>query len=444
MDLENQKVLVAGLGKSGMAAYELLKNMGAKVSLFDGKKDLDVSGYDAPVFLGKMTKEELAGFACAVFSPGVPLDIDLASELRELNIPIIGEIELAFLCEKGVVAGITGTNGKTTTTTLVGEIMKAYKEKVFVVGNIGNPYTKEVEKSAADSVTVAEISSFQLETIDTFHPVVSAVLNITPDHLNRHKTMEEYIRVKLSITKNQTKEDLCVLNYEDDVLRDSAKEMPCEVTFFSSKQKIANGLYQNDNKDIVDAKTGEALMNMSECNLPGDHNCENIMAAILITRKLGVPMDTILSVVKKFQAVEHRVEFVKTVRGVDYYNDSKGTNPDAAIKGIQSMSKPTVLIGGGYDKQNTYDEWIEAFDGKVKLLVLIGQTREKIAECAKKHGMENIVLADSFEEAMDTCVKAACPGDAVLLSPACASWGMFPNYEVRGKMFKEYVNSLKG
>ena len=442
MDLENQKVLVAGLGKSGMAAYELLKNMGAKVSLFDGKKDLDVSGYDAPVFLGKMTKEELAGFACAVFSPGVPLDIDLASELRELNIPIIGEIELAFLCEKGVVAGITGTNGKTTTTTLVGEIMKAYKEKVFVVGNIGNPYTKEVEKSAADSVTVAEISSFQLETIDTFHPVVSAVLNITPDHLNRHKTMEEYIRVKLSITKNQTKEDLCVLNYEDDVLRDSAKEMPCEVTFFSSKQKIANGLYQNDNKDIVDAKTGEVLMNMSECNLPGDHNCENIMAAILITRKLGVPMDTILSVVKKFQAVEHRVEFVKTVRGVDYYNDSKGTNPDAAIKGIQSMSKPTVLIGGGYDKQSEYDEWIESFGGKVKLLVLIGQTREKIAACARAHGFENIVLCDTFEEAIDTCYRNAVSGDAVLLSPACASWGMFKNYEERGDKFKELVNCL--
>ena len=443
MDLENQKVLVAGLGKSGMAAYELLKNMGAKVSLFDGKKDLDVSGYDAPVFLGKMTKEELAGFACAVFSPGVPLDIDLASELRELNIPIIGEIELAFLCEKGVVAGITGTNGKTTTTTLVGEIMKAYKEKVFVVGNIGNPYTKEVEKSAADSVTVAEISSFQLETIDTFHPVVSAVLNITPDHLNRHKTMEEYIRVKLSITKNQTKEDLCVLNYEDDVLRDSAKEMPCEVTFFSSKQKIANGLYQNDNKDIVDAKTGEALMNMSECNLPGDHNCENIMAAILITRKLGVPMDTILSVVKKFQAVEHRVEFVKTVRGVDYYNDSKGTNPDAAIKGIQSMSKPTVLIGGGYDKQSEYDEWIEAFDGKVKELVLIGQTADKIEECAHRHGFMNTVKKDTFEDAVNYCYEHAVSGDAVLLSPACASWGMFPNYEERGRIFKEIVKGFK-
>ncbi len=412
MDLENQKVLVAGLGKSGMAAYELLKNMGAKVSLFDGKKDLDVSGYDAPVFLGKMTKEELAGFACAVFSPGVPLDIDLASELRELNIPIIGEI------------------------------MKAYKEKVFVVGNIGNPYTKEVEKSAADSVTVAEISSFQLETIDTFHPVVSAVLNITPDHLNRHKTMEEYIRVKLSITKNQTKEDLCVLNYEDDVLRDSAKEMPCEVTFFSSKQKIANGLYQNDNKDIVDAKTGEALMNMSECNLPGDHNCENIMAAILITRKLGVPMDTILSVVKKFQAVEHRVEFVKTVRGVDYYNDSKGTNPDAAIKGIQSMSKPTVLIGGGYDKGGEFDEWLQSFGGRVKKLLLMGETKDKIAKTAEKLGFTDYEFVESLQEAVSRGAELASEGDAVLLSPACASWDMFDSYEQRGTLFKEYVRNL--
>ena len=395
MDLENQKVLVAGLGKSGMAAYELLKNMGAKVSLFDGKKDLDVSGYDAPVYLGEMTKEELAGFACAVFSPGVPLDIDLASELRELNIPIIG-----------------------------------------------NPYTKEVEKSAADSVTVAEISSFQLETIDTFHPVVSAVLNITPDHLNRHKTMEEYIRVKLSITKNQTKEDLCVLNYEDDVLRDSAKEMPCEVTFFSSKQKIANGLYQNDNKDIVDAKTGEVLMNMSECNLPGDHNCENIMAAILITRKLGVPMDTILSVVKKFQAVEHRVEFVKTVRGVDYYNDSKGTNPDAAIKGIQSMSKPTVLIGGGYDKGGEFDEWIQSFGGRVKKLLLMGETKDKIAKTAEKLGFTDYEFVESLQEAVSRGAELASEGDAVLLSPACASWDMFDSYEQRGTLFKEYVRNL--
>lgn len=442
MELENKKVLVVGLGKSGRAAYDLLKEMKARVSLYDEKKDMDVSGYDAPVYLGEIPKDELGSFACAVFSPGVPLDIPLANELREAGIPLIGEIELAYIMEKGVVAGITGTNGKTTTTTLVGEIMRAHNEKTFVVGNIGNPYTKEVGKTSSQSVTVAEISSFQLETIDTFRPMVSAILNITPDHLNRHKTMEEYIRVKLSITKNQTKEDLCVLNYEDEVLRENAVNLPCEVAFFSSRQKVEKGLYQNEKHDIVDAETGESLMNMSECNLPGDHNCENIMAAILITKKLGVPMDTILSVVKSFQAVEHRVEFVANVNGVDYYNDSKGTNPDAAIKGIQSMSRPTVLIGGGYDKGGEFDEWIDSFGGNVKKLLLLGATKEKIAETAKVHGFTEYEFSESLEEAVKRAAEIACDGDAVLLSPACASWDMFDSYEQRGTLFKEYVRNL--
>lgn len=442
MKLENKKVLVVGLGKSGMAAYELLKKMNAQVTLFDGKKDLDVSGYDVPVYLGEIPQEELKSFSCAVFSPGVPLDISLANELREAGIPRIGEIELAYLMEKGVVAGITGTNGKTTTTTLVGEIMRAHNEKTFVVGNIGNPYTKEVGKTSAQSVTVAEISSFQLETIDTFRPAVSAILNITPDHLNRHKTMEEYIRVKLSITKNQTKEDLCVLNYEDEVLRENAVNLPCEVAYFSSRQKVKKGLYQNEKHDIVDAETGERLMNMSECNLPGDHNCENIMAAILIAKKLGVSMNTILSVVKSFQAVEHRVEFVANVNGVDYYNDSKGTNPDAAIKGIRSMSRPTVLIGGGYDKGGEFGEWIDSFGGNVKKLLLLGATKEKIAETAKEHGFTEYEFSESLEEAVKRAAEIACDGDAVLLSPACASWDMFDSYEQRGTLFKEYVRNL--
>ena len=442
MELENKKVLVVGLGKSGRAAYDLLKEMKARVSLYDGKKDMDVSGYDAPVYLGEISKDELGSFACAVFSPGVPLNIPLANELREAGIPLIGEIELAYLMEKGMVAGITGTNGKTTTTTLVGEIMKAHNEETYVVGNIGNPYTKEVGKTSPRSVTVAEISSFQLETIDTFRPAVSAILNITPDHLNRHKTMEEYIRVKLSITQNQTKEDLCVLNYEDDVLRENAANLPCEVAFFSSRQKVKKGLYQNEKHDIVDADTGEILMNMSECNLPGDHNCENIMAAILITKKLGVPVETIRSVVKSFQVVEHRVEFVANVNGVDYYNDSKGTNPDAAIKGIQSMSRPTVLIGGGYDKGGEFDEWINSFGGRVKKLLLLGATKEKIAETAKAHGFTEYEFVESLEEAVKRADDIACDGDAVLLSPACASWDMFDSYEQRGTLFKEYVRNL--
>lgn len=442
MTVKDKNVVVVGLGKSGVAAYELLEKMQAKVCLYDGKEDLDISSYSVPVYLGKIPEEVWQTLDCAVFSPGVPLDIPIAEQLREHQIPIIGEIELAFCQEQGGVIGITGTNGKTTTTTLTGEIMKAYREQTFVVGNIGNPYTKEVEKTTPESFTVAEISSFQLETIDEFRPKVSAILNITPDHLNRHKTMECYIDTKFKIAKNQTKDDLCVLNYEDDILRERADSLSCEVEFFSSKRQISNGLYQNEKKDIVDGATGDILMNMSECNIPGDHNCENIMAAILMTRRLGVPMDLIIQTVKNFQAVEHRVEFVKNVAGVDYYNDSKGTNPDAAIKGIQSMSKPTILIGGGYDKGGEFDDWIASFDGKVKRLLLIGETSEKIADTAKRLGFCEIELLDSLENAVKRAAELAENGDAVLLSPACASWDMFDSYEQRGTLFKEYVCRL--
>ena len=442
MTVENKKVMVVGLGKSGMAAFELLEKMQAHVCLYDGREDLDTSEYKVPVYLGDIPADVLDTLSLAVFSPGVPLDIPPAEKLKQHQIPIIGEIELAFLNEKGTVAAITGTNGKTTTTTLAGEIMKAYREQTFVVGNIGSPYTKEVEQTAEASFTVAEISSFQLETIETFRPKVSAILNITPDHLNRHKTMECYIDTKFRIAENQTKDDLCVLNYEDGVLRERAAELSCAVEFFSSRQKIANGLYQNENHDIVDGMTGEVLMNMSESNISGDHNCENIMAAILITRKLGAPMDLIIEVVKNFRAVEHRLEFVKSVAGVDYYNDSKGTNPDAAIKAIQSMTCPTILIGGGYDKDSQFDDWIAHFDGKVKSLILLGETAEKIARAADHQGFHAYEFTDSLQGAVTRAAELAEAGDAVLLSPACASWDMFDSYEQRGNMFKDYVHRL--
>lgn len=442
MELKGKRVAVIGLGKSGMAAYELLREMGAEVCLYDGKKDLDVSGYEVPVYLETIPEDVLRELSCAVFSPGVPLTIPVADALRTQGIPIIGEIELACFYEKGQVIGITGTNGKTTTTTLTGEIMHAWKDQTFVVGNIGNPYTKEVMQTTEQSVTVAEISSFQLETTATFRPRVSAILNITPDHLNRHGTMENYIDAKFGITKNQTSEDLCVLNYEDPVLRERAADLPCRVAFFSSQTRLAEGLYQDSDKNIVDGVTGTVLMNMSESNIPGDHNCENIMAAILMTRELGVPMDIILQTVRNFKAVEHRVEFVKTVDGVDYYNDSKGTNPDAAIKGIQSMSRPTVLIGGGYDKGSEFDEWINAFDGRVKKLLLMGKTKKQIAETADRLGFTEYEFVDDLETAVKRAAELTVSGDAVLLSPACASWDMFDSYEQRGNLFKEYVRNL--
>lgn len=453
MELENRKVLVVGTGISGIGAVEALQAKGADTCLYDANDKLDEKEIWAKlksqdrvkVVLGNLPQEIAEKVELVVLSPGVPTDTEFVESFRSRGVRIWGEIELAYEIGKGKVIGITGTNGKTTTTSLVGEIMAAYYKDVDVVGNIGNPYTLTALDSTPETVTVAEISSFQLETVDKFRPEVSAILNITPDHLNRHHTMENYAAAKEAITKNQSREQVCVLNYENEYTRAFGEERcSAHVVWFSSARKLEDGYYQ-EGEEIYQAENGKSVhvMNIHDMNLVGTCNVENVMAAIAISRAMGVPMEKILSVVRQFKAVEHRIEFVATKGGVDYYNDSKGTNPDAAIQGIRAMSKPTVLIGGGYDKQSEYDEWIEAFDNKVKCLVLIGQTRDKIAECARKHGVKNIILADTFKEAFDICVEQAVSGDAVLLSPACASWGMFPNYEVRGKMFKEFVNQLE-
>ncbi len=444
--------LVVGTGKSGVAAARLLMEKKQNVVILDGNESLDKDEFyaknpdlkDICLELGDISCERKEWVDTLVLSPGVPTDLPWVNELRDRGVEISGEIELGFSFGKGKVLAITGTNGKTTTTTLVGDIMKAHFAKVFVVGNIGIPYTEMALSQDEESITVAEISSFQLETVKTFHPVVSAILNVTPDHLNRHHTMENYIKAKEEIAAHQTEEEFCVLNYDSEATRDFGKRCKAKVIYFSSKECIKSGFFYRDGQ-IFRAKAGneEKIMNITDMNLVGMCNVENVMAALAIAESAGVPLETSLSVIKGFKAVEHRIEFTATKRGVDYYNDSKGTNPDAAIQGIKAMVKPTILIGGGYDKGSEYDEWIEAFEGKVKLLVLIGQTREKIAECARKHGINNIVMADTFEECMNICIENACPGDAVLLSPACASWGMFPNYEERGRIFKDIVRSIE-
>ena len=452
LELKDKRVLVVGSGISGIGAVRALIHVGAVPVLFDTNEKLDPEEVKAKlekdirveVVLGTLPEETEQSVELVILSPGVPTDTEFVNRFRARGISVWGEIELAYRIGKGKVIGITGTNGKTTTTTLVGEIMSACCPDVNVVGNIGTPYTLRALDSDKDTVTVAEISSFQLETVEKFRPDVSAILNITPDHLNRHHTMENYVAAKEAIAANQSREQVCVLNYENSYTRDFGDRCAARVVWFSSGRRLWNGFYQ-EGEEIYEATDGKIshVMNIHDMNLVGTCNVENVMAAIAITRAMGVPLETILTVVRQFKAVEHRIEFVATKNGVDYYNDSKGTNPDAAIQGIKAMSRPTVLIGGGYDKQSKYDEWIEAFGNKVKCLVLIGQTREKIAECARAHGVRNIVLADSFEEAFAVCVEEAKSGDAVLLSPACASWGMFPNYEVRGRLFKELVNQLE-
>ena len=451
MELKDKKVLVFGTGLSGIGAAALLYKKGAEPVIYDGNVKTEPEqvkeklGKDIParILIGDLPEEVLDELDLAVLSPGVPIDIPAVNMLRDRGIPIWGEVELAYANSKGNVLAITGTNGKTTTTSLLGEIMSLHQESVFVVGNIGTPYTGVALETAEESVTVAEISSFQLETIDTFRPKVSAILNITPDHLNRHHTMEEYIRVKESIAKNQGEEDTCVLNYEDEALREFGKTLKCQVLFFSSLRTLEQGIYLEEGR--ITYRNGEkktVICHVSELNLPGRHNYENVMAAAGMALSYGVPAEEICMAVKQFQAVEHRIEYVTEKNGVVYYNDSKGTNPDAAIKGIQAMDRPTLLIGGGYDKESSYDEWILSFDGKVKYLVLLGETREKIARAARTCGFDNILFADTLEEAVKICAERAESGDAVLLSPACASWDMFPSYEVRGRKFKEYVRNL--
>lgn len=450
MEVTGKKVLVFGSGISGIGAVKLLEDHGAEVILCDGNDKLDKvamkeqlgDGVKAEIILGEFPEKLIDTLDIAVLSPGVPTDLPVVNAMRDKKVAVIGEVELAYAFGKGDVLAITGTNGKTTTTTLLGEIMKAYKEHTYVVGNIGNPYTVAARQMEEDAVAVAEMSSFQLESIVTFRPKVSAILNFTPDHLNRHHTMEAYVNAKKNIAKNQTAEDYCILNYEDERTREFGEHIDAQVIYFSSRQKLEKGIYL-DNGNMIYKNPEEVLVcNVDELQLLGMHNYENYMAAVAMAAVYGVPMDIIRKVIRAFKGVEHRIEYVTEKNGVVYYNDSKGTNPDAAIKGIQAMNRRTVLLGGGYDKGSEFTEWINAFDGKVKKLILIGATKEKIAADAEKCGFHDYVFADTFEEAVLLAAKTAESGEAVLLSPACASWGMFPNYEVRGDEFKRIVNSL--
>ena len=450
MDFTDKRVLVVGTGVSGVAAIRLLAAKGAKPVVLEGNEKADREQIRAKIpesitydlIIGNLPEEVMDTLDLAVLSPGVPTDLPFVIKLQDKKIPVWGEIELAYVCGKGRLAAITGTNGKTTTTALTGAIMREYYDSVFVVGNIGLPYTEYALEMKDSSVTVAEVSSFQLETIHSFRPEVSAILNITPDHLNRHHTMQCYIDTKVRIAENQTKDQICVLNYEDPELKKLADKIPADIFWFSSARPLERGIWL-DGEDIIYKDTEEIkICTIHDMQLLGVHNYENVMAAVAITMHMGVPVECIRKAIAEFKAVEHRIEFVREVHGVRYYNDSKGTNPDAAIKAVQAMVTPTVVIGGGYDKQSSYEEWIDSFGDTVKCLVLLGATADKIEATARKAGFTNIIRVASLEEAVKVSAAQAQSGEAVLLSPACASWDMFKSYEQRGTLFKEYVNQL--
>lgn len=447
MEYNGKKALVCGMARSGIAAAKLLNRLGARVTLQDMKKREEISadvlaleGQGIVLYTGANPDEIACAQDLIVLSPGIPCDLPFIAAAENAGIEVISEVELAYRLTPCPITAITGTNGKTTTTTLTGEIMKTAYSGTAVVGNIGVPYSEEVERLTEKDWVVAEISSFQMEKAKEFHPHISAVLNITPDHLNRHKTMDVYIAMKERVFAKQTAEDFCILNHGDETCRKMADKTAAKVFFFDSSETLAEGIYLDG--DAIEVRWGainETLIHVDELQILGVHNYENVMAAAAMGICAGIALDTIRAVLRGFAGVAHRIEYVATVDGVDYYNDSKGTNVDASIRAVLAMKKPIVLIGGGYDKGSSFDEWTKLFPGRVKHLVLIGVTAPKVRASAEKFGFTAISDCETFEEAVNLCREKAEDGDCVLLSPACASWGMFDNYEQRGDMFKEQV-----
>lgn len=447
MEYNGKKALVCGMARSGIAAAKLLHRLGAKVTLQDMKKREELSadvlaleGEGVALYTGANPDDIACAQDLIILSPGIPCDLPFIAAAEDAGIEVIGEVELAYRLTPCPITAITGTNGKTTTTTLTGEIMKTAYSGTAVVGNIGVPYSEEVERLTEKDWVVAEISSFQMEKAKEFHPHISAVLNITPDHLNRHKTMETYIAMKEKVFAKQTAEDFCILNHGDEACRKMAGKTAARVFFFDSAEKLTEGIYLDGDAICVHwGDINEVLIHVDELQILGVHNYENVMAAAAMGICAGIALDTVRAVLKDFAGVAHRIEYVATVDGVDYYNDSKGTNVDASIRAVLAMQKPIVLIGGGYDKGVSFDDWTKLFPGRVKHLVLIGVTAPKVRASAEKFGFTEISDCETFREAVDLCREKAEAGDCVLLSPACASWGMFDNYEQRGDMFKQQV-----
>lgn len=444
-----KNVLLIGLAKTGVSTIKYLSKMGSNVVVNDIKTKEDLKEIledlkeieNIEYILGKHI-ENVENIDLVVVSPGVPLDLPFIKNIKE-KVEIIGEVELSYrLSNLPKIIGITGTNGKTTTTSLVSSIFKEAKEDVFTVGNIGNPIIDTVDVATKESVLVTELSSFQLESIDTYKPHISAILNFSEDHLNRHHTMEEYIKAKCNIYKNQDENDYLILNY-DDILVRNLRDTKAKKIYFSCDSILEKGVYLDENEDIIiniDKKIN--LMNKNELKIKGKHNVQNAMAGIAISYIYGIDVSIIKNALKNFSGVEHRQELVKNINGITFINDSKATNPDSSIKAINSYEN-IILIAGGMDKENDFENLLENAKGRVKSLVLLGETSQKIKDLALKKGFDDVNIVANMKEAVSMSYEKANEGDIVLLSPACASWDMYKSFEVRGRDFKENVNSLK-
>jgi len=454
----SEKILVIGAARSGVAVSKLLMDNGKAVVLTDNRPE-DVVLAEFPQVRETLAELEEKGIETVfgrqidtgvineidrvVTSPGVPLTIPIIAEAYRCGVPVIGEAELAYCMTKAPFVAITGTNGKTTTTTLTGEIFKNSGRKTYTVGNIGDPISNYVMEATPEDVFVTEISAFQLETINKFRPAASAILNLSPDHMDRYGTMENYIAAKARIFENQRGEDFLVLNADDEQVCELGRQAQCRKYYFSLDKKVAQGAYAmdggifiNDNESVI------PICRIEEMGIKGPHNVQNALAATVLAYFMGVDVVSIAETLKSFGGVEHRQEFVANIGGVDYINDSKGTNTNAAIVALNAMTKPVILIAGGYDKKEDYNEFIEVVRKKVKRMVLVGATASQIEETAESQGYYNTVRVGDYDEAVKVASECAAPGDVVLLSPACASWDMFDNFEIRGQVFKDLVKRI--
>ncbi len=449
-----KKAMVLGLARSGIAASRLLLLRGWDVlacdskerSAFNGALD-EIEREGAQLLLGeKQPEEHLGGVELLVVSPGIPLTHPIMERAKALKIETVGEVEYAYRESTGMLLAVTGTNGKTTTVTLLGEIFKNAGKRTHVVGNIGTPYSGAVPDMKPGDVTVCEISSFMMETSSKFHPFVSAVLNISEDHLNRHGTMENYIALKERIFENETSADFTVLNWDDPVTRSMAAHTRSRVVWFSSREEVEYGAFVREGMIYFGTPENcRSICEVREVYIPGEHNLKNALAATAMAMVAGVPAPVIRHSLRTFRGVEHRIEFVRELDGVEFINDSKGTNVDSTIQAVRAMKRPTVLILGGYDKHTDFMPLCrEIMDSSIEKVVLIGATAKQCEETLERAGFHAWEHAGyDFEKAIRRAFALAKPGGTVLLSPSCASFDMFDDYEARGRIFKEIVGRLE-
>jgi len=451
MQLKNKKILVVGAGRTGLAAAKVLHRLGADVTVCDIKREYlinetyqQLKEIPVNVIAGGYPDVSPGNTDLVIMSPGVPLDTPPVEKALLWGIPVWSEIELAGRMFNAPVIAVTGTNGKTTTTALLGEMFKAAGVPTVVAGNIGIPLIGEADRITPAHVVVAEVSSFQLECIHTFRPKVGIVMNLTPDHLDRHRTMEEYRDAKGKIFLNQGAGDFSVLNYDDEYVRTLASGTRGEVIFFSLRHILEKGAYLSGGElCFSDGEKEAVICHRDDLFIKGDHNVENVLAACCGALLMGLNPESVRKTLKEFKGVKHRLQYVAEIDGVKYINDSKGTNPDSSIKALQAYSDPIILIAGGKNKGSDFNGFAEAIKERVKEVILLGEAAPEIEQALESVGYQKFSVVRSLEEAVLRASRIALPGEIVLLSPACASWDMFNNYEERGDLFIRQVEALR-